>query len=297
MVRKTLSWCLSLGLSGWLPLAVHAQTTPSDPEVVNGIRHVEEGEFDTAIITLDAAVRRLAADPAKVRDLSQAYLYLGIAYVGKGHEAAAKANFREAMARIKDLSLSADKFPPKVIDLFEAARAEARVAPGPTSSPAGPEHAAAPPAGAKKARGGSKVLLLVGGIAVAGTGVALATAGGSDGGTAGPTTTTPSPSAIGGSLERTESVPDGEQRFYTVTTTKAGTMQVKLSWRNGNVKLDVGCQESLPPYVQCSGSYVRTSSVTASFAVPVQQKEYLVVVSNYSGIPGTEPFVVHIDYP
>ena len=32
----------------------------------------------------------LAGDSAHIRDLSQAYLYLGIAYIGKGHEAAEK---------------------------------------------------------------------------------------------------------------------------------------------------------------------------------------------------------------
>src|SRR5262245_48184645 len=96
----------------------------TDPEVLKGIKSVDDGDYDGAILILDNASRRLASDPAKANDLSQAYLYLGIAYVGKGHEAAAKAKFREALTQIKDMTLSPDKFPPKVIDVFEAARQE-----------------------------------------------------------------------------------------------------------------------------------------------------------------------------
>src|SRR3954470_10024789 len=103
-----------------------AQSPAVDTDLARGIRQVEDGDYDPAIFTLDAAAQRLKGDPARVRDLSQAYLYLGIAYIGKGHEAAAKAKFREAVAQIKDLTLSPDKFPPKVIDLLEAAREEAR---------------------------------------------------------------------------------------------------------------------------------------------------------------------------
>jgi hypothetical protein len=109
---------------------VFAQQVVSDSEVVKGIGQVETGDYDAAIVTLDAAARRLAAEPAKARELSQAYLYLGIAYVAKGHEAAARAKFRDALAQVKDLSLSPEEFSPKVIDLFEAVREDSfRVAP------------------------------------------------------------------------------------------------------------------------------------------------------------------------
>jgi tetratricopeptide (TPR) repeat protein len=112
---------LALPLS---PILASAQADVTDAEVRKGIRAVDEGDYDAAIFTLDAAARRLAADSSGARDLPQAYLYLGIAYVGKGHEAAAKAKFREALRQIKDLSLNADRYPPKVIDVFEAAKAE-----------------------------------------------------------------------------------------------------------------------------------------------------------------------------
>jgi hypothetical protein len=115
---------VGLALAIALAIAAPPQAFGADAELERGIRLVEDGDYDAAILTLDGVARRLAAEPSRVQELSQAYLYLGVAYVAKGHEAAAKAKFREAVSRIKDLTLSPDKFPPKVIDLFEAARAE-----------------------------------------------------------------------------------------------------------------------------------------------------------------------------
>jgi hypothetical protein len=140
-----------------------AQVT--DPEVVKGIKQVEDGDYDGAILTLDNAARRLASNPAKFRDLSQAYLYLGISYAGKGHAAAVKAKFREALGQTKDLSLSPEKFPPKVINLFEAAKQERTQAPAPEA--------------AKKGAGGSHKGLFIGlGVAAAaGVGIAVAAGG------------------------------------------------------------------------------------------------------------------------
>jgi tetratricopeptide (TPR) repeat protein len=147
-----------------------------DPDVAKGIRQVDEGDYDAAIVTLDAAARRLAVDKTKVRDLSQAYLYLGIAYVGKGHEAAAKAKFREAVGQIKDLSLSADRYPPKVIDLFEAAKEEANRGPAASArKPAAPQAAPETTSGGGGGGGGKKILLIGGGLAVAGAGTYFAT--------------------------------------------------------------------------------------------------------------------------
>jgi hypothetical protein len=175
-----LGLCLSLVFS---PLATDADAPPTDPEVVKGIKLVDDGDFDAAILTLDGAARRLATDPKQAKELSQAYLYLGIAYVGKGHEAAAKAKFREALGQIKDITLSPDKFPPRVIDVFEAARSESSQ----TAKAAAPAPAPAP---AKK-KGGSKKGLLIGvGVAAAAGGIALAAGGGGsdrpDAATAGP---------------------------------------------------------------------------------------------------------------
>ncbi len=184
MGRGILALALTFGMSA-PALAANAQA-PSDPEVAKGIQQVEEGDYDAGIFTLDGAARRLQADPKKSQQLSEAYLYLGIAYLGKGHEAAAKAKFREAVKQIKDLSLSPDKFAPRVIDLVEAAKAEAGTSP----AAARPAAAANPP---KKGGGSGKVLLIAGlGVAAAG-GAALAVGGGGGGDSpgGGPTPCTP----------------------------------------------------------------------------------------------------------
>jgi hypothetical protein len=174
VLRNALCLLLALGLLAGAPIA--AQTpAATDPEVTKGIRQVDEGDYDAAIVTLDGAARRLATDKNKVKDLSQAYLYLGIAYVGKGHEAAAKAKFREAMAQIKDLSLSADRYPPKVINLFEAAKEEAARSGGGTGTTTARRNPAPAPAQPEKGGGGSKKLILIGGgVAAAGAGAYLA---------------------------------------------------------------------------------------------------------------------------
>ena len=290
MLRQTFALTLAASLVA-TPL-LHAQPATADAELQRGIRQVEDGDYDPAIVALDAATRRLAGDPARARDLSQAYLYLGIAYIGKGHEAAAKAKFREAVAQIKDLTLSPDKFPPKVIDLFEAARAEAR-------AQATPAPAAAPtpaPAAAAKKGGSGKTILIVGGLAAVGGGVALAAGGGGGGGaTATPTTTLPpaqarSSQTFGGTLA------DQEQRGFVVTASRAGTLDAMLTWQDRSISLGIGCQLEAPPYTGC-GTSNRTSDTTAALSSSVTQTSYLILVSNYSGRAGTEAFTLTVLYP
>lgn len=113
----------TLALAGW-SFSRGAQV--SDPEVAKGIRHVEQADFDAAVVTLDAASRRLAVQAPESKDLPQAFLYLGIAYLGKGDEVSAKARFREVLARVKDMKLGPDRFTPRVIQVFEQARAESK---------------------------------------------------------------------------------------------------------------------------------------------------------------------------
>jgi tetratricopeptide (TPR) repeat protein len=123
MLRRLLLVSLALACLA-SSLGTFGQAQVNDPEVTKGIRLVEDGDYDAAILTLDGAARRLSIEQPDAADLPQAYLYLGIAFVGKGYEAAAKAKFRAAIAQMKDLSLGADRFPPKVINVFEAAREE-----------------------------------------------------------------------------------------------------------------------------------------------------------------------------
>jgi len=255
--------CLRLLLAFLLvssPAGLVAQAPPGDAEVKEGMKQVDDGDYDRAIPTLDNAARRLAGDPAKAADLSQAYLYLGIAYIGKGHEAAAKAKFREALKQIKDLTLSPEKFPPKVIDAFEEAKHEA-------------DTAAAQPAPRK---GGSKKGLVIGGIVAAGAAVGVAAGAGgggggsSSGGTGGPTG--------GGGLQTltfTGTLPNagGSYECKQIVATRSGTMEARLTWTNGQLALGIDCQEHDPPYVQC-GSSNRTSNTSATLTVAVTQKTY-----------------------
>ncbi len=286
MLRKVLSVVLALALLG-VSLPAGAQPAPSDPEVVKGIRQVDEGDYDAAIVTLDAASRRLAGDPARVRDLSQAYLYLGIAYVGKGHEAAAKAKFREAVRQIKDLVLSTDKYPPKVIDLFEAAREEVNRAAAAAPAPA-PAVSSPPPK-----KGGSHKGLIIGGVLLAGAGVAVAAGAGGGGGSSSPGSSATADTR--NSQVFTESVSAHNTRGFTVTASKAGTLEATLTWTTRTISLTIDCQEHNPPYTQCGHSN-RTTDTSASITASVTQKEYDVIVNNFSDI-GPEPFMLTVRYP
>jgi tetratricopeptide (TPR) repeat protein len=195
--------------------------------MAKGIQQVEEGDYDAAILTLDRAARRLAADPAKTELLSYAYLYLGIAYLGKGHEAAAKAKFRDAIGQIKDLTLSPEQYPPKVINLFEAAREEAAEAP--TTTPVTEEPAPV------ETKGGSKmplVLIGVGGGAAAAAVVAMS-GGGDD--TPAPAPEPPGPimrtEAFDGVLNHEEHVAE-----IMVGPGGAGRWEATLNYTNGEVQ-------------------------------------------------------------
>jgi hypothetical protein len=268
---------------------MRAQTTVSDPEVAKGVRQVDEGDYDAAIVTLDSASRRLAGNPGKARDLSEAYLYLGIAYVGKGHEAAAKAKFREAVRQIKDLVLSTDKYPPKVIDLFEAAREEvnraAAAEPAVTPSPA------VRPAPAPQKKGGASKGLIIGGVLLAGAGAAVAVAGGGGGGSGSST-----PADTRNSQVFTGNLPAQDIRGFTVTASKAGTLEATLTWQDRGISLTIDCQEKNPPYTQCGHSN-RTTDTSALLTTTVTQKEYDIIVNNFSDRAGAEPFTLTVRYP
>ena len=276
MTRKVQALVLVLALVS-SPLTAPAQAA-LDAEVAKGMALVDDGDYDAAILALDAAARRLAQDPKKTQDLSQAYLYLGIAYMGKGHEAAAKAKFKEAVAQIKDLTLSPDKFPPKVINAFEAAKAEA----GQATAAAATSPEAAPPEKKKKG-GGGKAILIIGGVAAA-AGVAVA-AGGGGGGSSAATTTTTLPRDTRNRLDFSGTLPNsgGTYDCYQAVATQPGTLEARLSWTNGQIELGVGCQSHEPPYDQCPGTFNRTTNTSGVYMTSVTQKGYDICPYNNSG--------------
>jgi ankyrin repeat protein len=97
-----------------------------------GVQQVEEGDFETAVATLDQALRGLGADAAHSRDRARAYLYMAIAYLGMSEEANAKARFLDALKQDHSLDLSPRQFSPRVLALFEQAKKE--IAGGPSAA-------------------------------------------------------------------------------------------------------------------------------------------------------------------
>lgn len=283
MKRKFLSAVLAL-LVGGPPFASAqpAAVAVKDPEVIKGIKAVEDGDYDTAIVLLDGATRRLGSD-AKSPDLPQAYLHLGIAYVGKGAEAAAKAQFREALKQIRDLTLSADRYPPKVINVFETARDEvsrenAGASPGDRSAVAA--KASVPPrAPAKSGGGGKKALLVVGGVAAVGAGVAVAAGGGGGGGSSTPATGS-------GSLQTktfaSEVLPFGAGRDFQVDVTGSGTLTARCTWIQDGVVLGMYIVN-----LADSGRVLRDGGLTGakevSLSVDVTRGSYRISVTNSTG--------------
>jgi len=174
-----------------LPLSqqiVSAQSEATDPDLQAGIRHVREGDFDQALVTLDSVVRRLSTQKGQARELARAYTYLAIAYVGLAQQEAAKAKFLEAWRADKSMTLSPKEFPPNIIEFFEQAKKEAQekdaangkstASPPTTPTPAPPSAASADTP--KKGGGHTGLILLgVGGLAAAGIAIAAGSKGGS----------------------------------------------------------------------------------------------------------------------
>lgn len=166
------SAALSLALVLAFPSVGGTQGAGVPEDLAKGIRLVEQGDLDNAVITLDGAVRRLSAEKGRERDLATAYLYRSMAYMGLGQADEAKADMREAWRNNKDMKLDPERFPPRVIQLYEQTKAEARQASAPpTAAPS------AKPATEKKG-GGGKGLLIGIGVAAAVGGVVVAIAGG-----------------------------------------------------------------------------------------------------------------------
>lgn len=132
-----------------------------EPDLEVGIRQVNEGHLQEAVLTLDAVILKLKPQAASnTQDLVQAFVYKGVALVGLAQEEPAKASFREALQYDPWFRLTEDKFSARVIRVFEAART------GKSKS------VLEPPSGVPKKAGLS-------GLAVAGiVGGALAIAGG-----------------------------------------------------------------------------------------------------------------------
>jgi len=259
----------------------------ADPDVALGIRHVDEGEYDDAILVLDAAARRLSQAKAPSHLLSQAYLYLGIAYLAKGHETSAKARFRDALAQVRDLEVTPESFAPRVVEMFEKAREEMRAAN--TGSEAAPAAIVSPPPVEKG--GGGKLLLIGGGLAAA-AGVAVAAGGG--GSSDAPTG--------GGSLRQTsfpnEVVRAGGGRDFLVTATGSGTLTARVSYSPAGVQLGMYIVAlATPSQGLAEGNQSGTTELTLSLAVTAQAYRIAVTHSSGQGPQVDATFTLSVTHP
>jgi hypothetical protein len=163
-------------------VAVLALLTPgqlpgqaADPDLTTGLRQVSEGDYEGAVVTLDAVARRLAGDKSRRRDLIEAYVNLGVALVALDQRTPGKERFRLALALDPKLELSSDRYSPKVLGVFAEARRDltAEAAAAKTEGSAEP-----------KTKGGSSKLpfILLGTAGAAAGGIALATKGGGSSG-------------------------------------------------------------------------------------------------------------------
>ncbi len=147
----TLSLVLAAGLA--MPAAGQDRPATSDP-LAAGVRQLEGGDLEGAVASLGAAVRQLAGDRQRTKDLAIAHLYLSMAHLGLDDPSAARRSMVDALAADSDLKVDAKRFPPRVRKLHEEVKAElkagrtvaAQQAAAPPPAPAVAAPAPAPPA-------------------------------------------------------------------------------------------------------------------------------------------------------
>ncbi len=264
MRSPALALCLVATLAA-PPAGARADAEPKvyDPEVAAGIRHVDDGEYDAAILVLDAAARRLSAVKPAGHDLSRAYLYLGIAYLAKGHEASARARFRDALAQARDLEVGPDRFAPRVVEMFEKTREELR-----ESLPAAEA--------AEKKSGGAKVWLIAGAV-VAAAGAGLALSGGGD-----ENAPCCAPPDVRQTSFPNEVVVFGGGRDFVVTATGSGPLTARVTWNQEGVLLGMYIIAlANPSQVLAEGN--QTGARELTLTLPVTAQAYRIAVTNSSG--------------
>lgn len=179
MVKRIVASWLLLALALGPPVSLEAQAT-ADAELEKGVLQVQSGDFEAALITLDGAVRRLAGQRGATGDLARTHVYLGMAYLGLDQEKAARERFQDAWRVDNGMKPSASEFPPRVLRLLEEARKEvlspsaAKTTPEPQASPQPTAKGGADSSATAPKKGGSKLPLVLVGVAAVGGGVALA---------------------------------------------------------------------------------------------------------------------------
>jgi len=230
---------VSKALALLVALVTLVETSPakplpeSDSVLAAGIALVKEGDFEGAVIELDAAVRQLQAQGAAA-EVARAYLYLGVAYLELDQEALARGKFAQALTRQPVMRLDPREFSAQVIRTFEAtrqamppvepARDRDKTAAGvlPTSGEAAEN---------RRKRRSALPFILLGGAAAAG-GVTLASKGGSS------TTPTPAPSSTPTPLPAPSPTPTPPPPAACTFKASPSRLEFKASGGNGTCRID-----------------------------------------------------------
>jgi hypothetical protein len=162
-VVRLIPLALTVTLAVW---SLAPGVSAEDTGLVTGVRQVEEGDFEGAIVTLEPVAERLA--PSGGPEAVRAFVYLAVAHVALDHDDDARRSFRRALDLDPDLTLSPYEYSPKVRSALEAARREREESAGDAETRA---------SGSEKG-GSSRNLLLAGAGVAAGVTVAVLAAGG-----------------------------------------------------------------------------------------------------------------------
>jgi len=143
------------------------QSPAPAPRLEDGIRLVDQGDFEAAVEALRAATTAIAGEPKRSVERARGYLYLGVAHLALDQTPEAHRAFVSALRDDPGLRVTEDRFSPKVVSAFESARRE--------------QAAAGHPAATKS--GGSTKKVVVGALAGAAvaTGAVIALGGSEDG--------------------------------------------------------------------------------------------------------------------
>src|SRR5437764_11296859 len=110
MTRLAAAAVLAAFSCSTVPAIAQEPATTAEAAVAAGVRQVEEGDFEGAVATLEAANARLRGDPGTVRLLVQADIQLAVAYVALDHTDGAVRAFTEALTLDPRLRLPTERF-------------------------------------------------------------------------------------------------------------------------------------------------------------------------------------------
>jgi hypothetical protein len=211
------------------------QAGNEDPDLTRGIAQVREGDFASAVMTLDDLARRLAQSGDQPRLLARTYVYLSVAYLGLSQVEAARAAFLEAMETDDGIELTPEEFPPRFLTFFEETM-KGRDAVG---------RAAEAVPSSKPGKGGSKKwLVLAGAGAAAGAGIALAAGGGGGGGTDVSVSTPEPPLQTTYFSSQISCLDPYDDCPFPVT--RAGTVEATLNWIEGDADIEMSLTQTDP---------------------------------------------------